>query len=1145
MSLTIKQLRALDVLVQTGLDQPDATRRAWFDTLNTEPASLKPLLERALFVGTTVESGTFMGTVPKIERAAREALDLSVGDVVGPYRLERLLGEGGSASVWRAQRTDGTMKRTVALKLPYFVGNTRGWAERIERERDVLASLNHPNVATIYDAGIADNSRPWLALELINGERIDRYAQAKQLTGDALVRLFLPVVRAIEHAHARGVIHRDVKPQNILVSDNDRGEAQVKLLDFGIAKLQHEFANQNGDSELTRMHGRPFTPEYASLEQLRGETITTATDIHALGVVFYELLCGARPFDEIADHFSLRKLEQNIAAETPPKPSSRVKRMRQSSGKLIAESDLDAIALKAIHRDSEKRYQTASAFADDLERFLKRETVSARQDSGTYRATQFIKRHRFSVLASTAVIASLSVGFGVAVWQAIEADKQRAVAETQARRATDAFEESQRQRDTAAQSAQQASASAQVASEAAARSSADAKRADAEAKRAEQQTQQARIQTSRALEQQRIAERAQLAAIAAADDAKREQSRADAERVNAVTNERKSVFVRSYLMSLFGSAGSMATSRGVANGETVEQIVVRAGERIRNAVENRDGAVVEIDGLVPEVARAIKTDPAIKEELISVVAQLHDNYGLRRSSEKLWLVLLDLKSTRIAPEMEIAAIESRIGLNESHLRNPARSEAMFSRAEARFSKPLPKNQERVYASLLGNRAHAALNRNDNVTAKALSTRAISLLDRIAPISGEMVSAKAVRASTLRAGSGTSADSADAYREVVSIAKQVFGESHQLSIEYQVKLAGELLIARRHSEAREVAEAAWAAQTKSLGDTTYGASIMANTVGRLRGLTGDATGARAILEHSLAIKEKISSEVPAREFSYTRTLLIEVLLNTGQYALACGYAAKAIKDYESMSPTELRRASAVQAAMWSGVAFAGCGEYARAHALTLKGIDAFNLEDTAQQHGTHQQRVRAAWVAYRAGNTAAADTLTQQVVDFYPNLTMSESYARIQAEFFVINRLIERGDVSAIHRARTALQIVDTNKTDHPAILKSLRTQALQQLVGALIAFEMQADAEKFSRELVSFLESSHVHDSPQLANSRSQLALILGKQGKMLEAQTLHDAAATVLANPDKHVAPHFQTSYASLIKNFPTMRREARAAAR
>lgn len=208
---------------------------------------------------------------------------------MGPYRLMRTIGQGGMGTVWLAERADGLVNRPVALKLP-----RRGWPdrrllERLAREREILASLNHPNIARLYDAGVTVAGQPYLALEYVEGRPIDEYVRDEQPDVRRRLGLFLQIALAVAHAHAVLVVHRDLKPTNILVT----GEGHVKLLDFGIAKILDE--GQSVDTPLTELSGRPLTPEYASPEQVAGAPLTVAADVYALGVVLYELLTGVRP----------------------------------------------------------------------------------------------------------------------------------------------------------------------------------------------------------------------------------------------------------------------------------------------------------------------------------------------------------------------------------------------------------------------------------------------------------------------------------------------------------------------------------------------------------------------------------------------------------------------------------------------------------------------------------------------------------------------------------------------------------------------------------------------------------------------------------------------------------------------------------
>ncbi len=311
---------------------------------------------------------------------------------------------------------DGTLKRQVALKLPHL-NWARNIAERMARERDILATLEHPNIARLYDAGVDAMGRPWLALEYVQGHAIDVFARERSLDVRARLDLLLQVCSAVAYAHSRLVIHRDLKPSNILVTD----EGQVRLLDFGIAKLLE--GERTEETALTREAGRALTLDYASPEQIRGEPLTTASDVYSLGVVAYELLAGSRPYR--LRRGTAAELEEAIESVDPPRASelarNRVLR-RQLTG------DLDAILNKALKKKSSQRYASVEALALDLRRFVDHQPVQARPDRLGYRAGKFVSRHRVQVAVGALAAAALTLGAAVASWQA-------GVARQQARRA--------------------------------------------------------------------------------------------------------------------------------------------------------------------------------------------------------------------------------------------------------------------------------------------------------------------------------------------------------------------------------------------------------------------------------------------------------------------------------------------------------------------------------------------------------------------------------------------------------------------------------------------------------------------------------------------------------------------------------------
>jgi tetratricopeptide (TPR) repeat protein len=343
-------------------------------------------------------------------------LSLEPGSEVGPYRLLRELGAGGTSSVWLAERADRSIHRHVALKLPHLGLVDRGIAERIARERDILASLEHPNIARLYDAGVDERGRPYLALEYVQGLTPDAYCRARNLDLRQMLRLFVDILRAVAFAHARLVVHRDLKPNNILVA----GDGRVCLLDFGIARLLQPDTSPRAAQTL--VGGAALTPAYAAPEQFAGQPVTVATDVYSLGVILFEMLTGVSPYSPAGQ--SLGAYEQEVLHAEPPL-ASRTARPGESAA---LRGDLDAIVAKALEKKPQDRYASVEAFANDIERHLAEEPITARRRSMGYVARKFLRRHAWPVsLASLAVLA-LAGALGVAAWQWRDAERQRAVA---------------------------------------------------------------------------------------------------------------------------------------------------------------------------------------------------------------------------------------------------------------------------------------------------------------------------------------------------------------------------------------------------------------------------------------------------------------------------------------------------------------------------------------------------------------------------------------------------------------------------------------------------------------------------------------------------------------------------------------------
>lgn len=364
---------------------------------------------------------------------------LRIGSRLGPYRLIELIGRGGMGEVYQAERADDHYRSRVAIKLVRVDHDASRVAWRFRSERQILAQLEHPNIARLIDGGATDDGVPYLVMELIAGQAIDVYCEERQLSITQRVRLFLQVCAAVSFAHQRLVVHRDLKPGNILVT----ADGTVKLLDFGIAKLiESEQATE--PSDMTATHVRVMTMEYASPEQVRGDPITTASDVYSLGVVLYRLLTGRSPYRE--DNAAERAVEI-LSDSAPSKPSTAVNetRVRPSLGegtspfsrkrmRRALKGDLDNVLLMALRKEPERRYASVEQFAEDLRHYLDGMPVRARGDSLRYRAGKFMSRHKYAVAAASLAALALVAGIVTTTWQARIAAEQTQIAQEEVRK---------------------------------------------------------------------------------------------------------------------------------------------------------------------------------------------------------------------------------------------------------------------------------------------------------------------------------------------------------------------------------------------------------------------------------------------------------------------------------------------------------------------------------------------------------------------------------------------------------------------------------------------------------------------------------------------------------------------------------------
>ncbi|MEO0996617.1 MAG: serine/threonine-protein kinase [Pseudomonadota bacterium] len=359
---------------------------------------------------------------------------------IGPYRVVERIGQGGMATVYRAERADQDFEQTVALKLILPSRRSEHWESRFLQERQILASLQHPNIAALLDGGLSDGGEPYFAMEFVDGLPITGYCDEHRLTIDRRIRLFLSVCDAVGYAHGKLIVHRDLKPSNILVDDS----GLPKLLDFGIAKL---LSDDRGDRTETTL--RALTPDYAAPEQFAGGQVTTAVDIYALGGLLFELLSGSRPFADTRG--SALDMERRIRETGAPtfsrlfstlEPAERERaaaarglapgRLRRAIG-----GDLENIALKALRAEPERRYSTAESLAADLRRYLDGLPVQARADTAWYRLKKFATRHPIGVPLGALAVIGLLFSTGIALHQADQAETAAARARLQAARANE------------------------------------------------------------------------------------------------------------------------------------------------------------------------------------------------------------------------------------------------------------------------------------------------------------------------------------------------------------------------------------------------------------------------------------------------------------------------------------------------------------------------------------------------------------------------------------------------------------------------------------------------------------------------------------------------------------------------------------
>lgn len=389
----------VDRLLEQALDRPAGERISFVERAAAGEPELRREVLALLEADATAEGFLERSALP-VRIAGNGGSDLS-GSRLGPYRLLRKLGRGGMSTVYLAEREEG-FRRQVAVKVLQGLFPVRELRRRLHTERQILASLEHPHIARLYDGGSTRDGQPYLVMEYVRGQPLDEYCRRRDLSMEERLKLFVDICHAVEHAHRNLLVHRDLKPANILVT----AQGEPKLLDFGIAKLLDVDRIDGLAGTATRTGLRPMTPAFASPEQVRGDPVTTASDVYSLGVLLFHLLTGESPYRPREEH--PHALEAAVLEQEPPKPSDR------TGGTLARRlrGDLDTIVLKALRKEPERRYGSARELAEDVERFRCHRPVLARPETVGYRTAKFVRRNTWGALATLTLVV-LMVGFAI------------------------------------------------------------------------------------------------------------------------------------------------------------------------------------------------------------------------------------------------------------------------------------------------------------------------------------------------------------------------------------------------------------------------------------------------------------------------------------------------------------------------------------------------------------------------------------------------------------------------------------------------------------------------------------------------------------------------------------------------------------
>ncbi len=870
--MALEPQQRVSELFQAALGREPNQRAAFLAEVCAGDTALRAQVESLIASGQEAETLVMASahkTAPSLP-ANRQTVS-TAEQRIGPYKVIRELGHGGMGMVYLAARADDQYRKQVAIKLIKRGMDTDAILRRFRNERQILASLDHPNTARFLDGGVTEDGLPYFAMEHIKGESIIEYCDRHKLSTVERLKLFRQICSAVHYAHQNLVVHRDLKPSNILVTE----EGVPKLLDFGIAKLlSSELAAQTLDP--TAPGSVLMTPEYASPEQVRGEPITTASDVYSLGVVLYELLTGHHPFR--AKWLLMHEIILKVCEEEPEKPStviSRVKEVPSTDGsglvKLTPESvsqtregqpeklrrrlagDIDNIVLMALRKDPQRRYGSVEQFSEDIRRYLEGLPVIAHQDTLAYRSTKFLQRNKATV-AVAAAFAVLVIGsiFSLTA-QATRIARERDRAVGAERLAADQRTQAERARDAERGQRQQAEANLQRATDAEQRALAEAERANTEAKRAI-------VNLSRATEAEK--------------QANTEAERAKAETERAKTEAETTKQVSEFLVGLFNVPDLSAEKMKAI---TARELLDKGAAKIREELKGQPKVQATLMNTMGQAYRALGlydsalplTETALKIRREALGGEHQDV----ASSLNSLAMLLGAKGDYAAAEplqREALAMDRKLLGNEhpdvvSDLHNLAtvlHSKGDYAAAESLYREALAMrrklqgNEHPGVANILNSLGVLLQDKGDYAAAEPLIREALAMRRKILGNEHLSVARSLNNLAVLLQAKGDQTAAEPLLREALAIRRKLLGNEHPDVANSLNSLAVSLQSKGDYVAAEPLFREALATRRKLLGNEHPLVASNLNNLGMLLQAKGDHAAAEPLLREALAMNRKL-------------------------------------------------------------------------------------------------------------------------------------------------------------------------------------------------------------------------------------------------------------------------------------------------